>query len=108
MRTPQDTQPAAETEAELIRRAFGQVVARHREASPYQAQRLFSRVAGISNSHLRNIEAGQVSPTLVTLGKIASALGEEPADLVAEAWSLVKLAPRVSLEYLPPQAQAVD
>lgn len=98
-----DITPVAETEAERIKRAFGQVVARHREASPYHAQRLFSRVAGISNSHLRKIEAGLTAPTLVTIVKIASTLDEEPADLVAEACALAHLSPKTSLEYLPPQ-----
>ena len=76
-------------EADYIRRAFGSVIAREREEANFK-QRPFARMTGISNSHLRSIEAGEVSPTLVTICKIAEALDIEPQNLVAQACDLAQ------------------
>ena len=81
------------TEAELVRSAFGEVIARHRVAADFD-QRPFSRVVGISNSHLRKIESGETSPTLVTVWKIAAVLEVDPGTLVAETARLVTLRQR--------------
>ena len=72
-----------ETEVQRIKQAFGEVVCRRREAARFD-QRPFSRTVGISNSHLRAIESGQVSPTVVTIYKICSVLECSAADLFAE------------------------
>lgn len=48
-------------------------------------QREFSRVVGISNSHLRNIEEDTIAPTLTTIAKLASALNTNAGVLVTEA-----------------------
>lgn len=68
---------------DLVRATFGEVLAAHRIAAGYD-QRPFSRLVGISNSHLRKIETGETSPTLVTLYKIASVLEEDAGTLVIE------------------------
>ena len=73
---------------EQIKHALGQVVMKAREDAGFK-QRPFARITGISNSHLRSIEAGEVSPTLVTLCKIAATLDVEPSQLVAAACELV-------------------
>lgn len=72
------------TESERMKVAFGEVVASRRIECKME-QREFSRVAGISNSHLRKIEAGETSATLSTIVKLASALGTDAGDLVTEA-----------------------
>ena len=69
---------------EQIKRAFGQVVMEARSDAGFK-QRPFARITGISNSHLRSIEAGEVSPTLVTICKIAATLDSDPSELVAAA-----------------------
>lgn len=73
--------------SESIRLAFGAIIAREREAAHFK-QRPFARMTGISNSHLRSIESGAVSPTLVTICKIAAALEAEPSKLVEDACKL--------------------
>ena len=68
--------------------AFGEVVTKHRIDAEYE-QRPFARVVGISNSHLRKIEAGETSPTLVTVWKIAAVLEVDPDILLAETSRIV-------------------
>ncbi|WP_365994622.1 helix-turn-helix transcriptional regulator [Gordonibacter sp.] len=53
-------------------------------------QRPFSRMSGVGNSHLRRIEAGEASPSLTTIAKIASAFAVEPADLLDETYRLME------------------
>lgn len=67
----------------LVRVVFGEVLTAHRVAAGFD-QRPFSRIVGISNSHLRKIEAGETSPTLVTLYRIAAVLEEDAGNLVVE------------------------
>ena len=76
-----------DTEARRVRAAFGNVVERRREAKG-MSQRSFARVAGISCSHLRSIEEGKVSPTLVTVWKISGVLEVEAEALVVETREL--------------------
>jgi transcriptional regulator with XRE-family HTH domain len=93
--------PSDESTNSLVRRAFGLVLARHREAAGYQ-QRVFSRVCGISNSHLRSIEHGDVSPTLATLWKIAGTLEVTPERLVREPSEQVRVLRNTRAETPPP------
>lgn len=72
------------TESGRMKKAFGQVIASRRVKCGME-QREFSRMAGVSNSHLRKIEAGETSPTLTTIVKLASALDTDAGDLVIEA-----------------------
>lgn len=91
------------SDSELIKKAFGEVLSRHRAAAGYQ-QRPFSRVVGISNSHLRSIEAGGTSPTLVTLFKLAATLDESPRDIVSEVCDILhETRPSSFIEYPPPR-----
>lgn len=92
--------PSEMTETQLVKWALGHVIARHRNASRIDSQREFARVVGISNSHLRGIEAGEISPTFVTIYKIATTLEEEPTELIAEACELIHRAPEISIDYL--------
>jgi transcriptional regulator with XRE-family HTH domain len=68
---------------DLVRICFGKVLTGQRVASGF-GQRHFSRLVGISNSHLRKIEAGETSPTLVTLYKIADVLQVEAGWLLSQ------------------------
>lgn len=88
------------TDSQLVKRAFGEVVSARRNDEGFK-QRTFSRVAGISNSHMRGIESGEVSPTLVTLFKIAATLDIEPEQLVGDArLRMEELRPQIEVEYL--------
>ncbi|MEG0790980.1 MAG: helix-turn-helix transcriptional regulator [Gordonibacter sp.] len=64
-----------------IKAAFGKVVASRRIEAALE-QETFAKVCGLGASHLRKIEAGTVSPTLITVAKIAGALGTTSADIV--------------------------
>ena len=67
-----------------LKAAYGSVVA-HRRIQAGIAQSAFARMAGISNSHLRKIEAGIGNPSLTTQHRIAAALGTNIADLASSA-----------------------
>ena len=88
------------TESQLIKVAFGKVVTNHRLKAGFK-QRVFSRTCGISNSHLRSIEAGQVSPTVVTLYKIAATLGESPSRLIEEVQDVISRQ-QIAVDYQRP------
>ena len=99
MDTTADNMEMELTQSELVKRAFGKVVAQHRDRAGFK-QRQFSRVVGISNSHLRSIETGCVSPTLITICKIAETLEEPPDRLVSEAWEeILAERPRIRVDY---------
>lgn len=67
---------------DLVRTCFGKVLTSCRVAAGYD-QRPFARMVGISNSHLRKLESGQTSPTLVTLYKIAAVLQMNAGELIS-------------------------
>lgn len=99
MDTQTDNTEMELTQSELIKRALGKVVALHRDRAGFK-QRQFSSVVGISNSHLRSIEAGNVSPTFITICKIAETLEEPPENLISEAWEeILAERPRVCIDY---------
>lgn len=56
------------SDSALIKAAFEYVVSHCRTQCGFE-QREFARATGINNSHLHKIEAGQVSPTLITIEK---------------------------------------
>ena len=74
---------------DFVRTSFGRILTEHRLAAGY-AQRHFSRLVGISNSHLRKLESGETSPTLTTLYKIARTLDVEAGTLIVELDAEVK------------------
>ncbi len=76
------------SDTELVKVAFGEVIERHRIDADFD-QRPFSKIVGISNSHLRKIETGATCPTLNTVWKIASVLEVDPGTLVTEANQVV-------------------
>ena len=98
METTRDTDLSQPTESELLKHSFGAVLTRLRNEAGFK-QRMFSRVVGISNSHLRSIEQGKVSPTLTTIYKLAVTLEADPSLMVAEAVTHMHQAPQVALEY---------
>ena len=68
-----------------LKEAFGRVVARRRFEARL-AQRPFSLMAGLGNTHLRSIERGEVAPSIVTVMKLAEALDLSPGALLDEAY----------------------
>lgn len=60
-----------------------ELVRRRRDADLKQYQ--LAEAAGISKSHMSDLEAGKYQPTLATLGRIAAALGCELSDLIVRA-----------------------
>ena len=103
MDTPRNKPLDQLTETDLVKVALGDVIVRLRyeRGFGYRSERKLSRVVGISNSHLRSIEEGAVSPSVVTLWKIASVLEIEPSDILTETRRLLDLSPRILLEYDP-------
>lgn len=76
------------SDTELLKVAFGEVIERHRIDADFD-QRPFSKIVGISNSHLRKIETGATCPTLRTVWKLASVLEVDPGILITEANEVV-------------------
>lgn len=76
-----------------LRRALGDIVAQHRLDNAMQ-QRVFGRMAGIDNSHVRSIEQGESNFTFSTYLKIASALDRDPSELLQEAIERARRSPR--------------
>ena len=74
-----------QTYNERLNKAFGETVTAWRNKRGFNSQREFARIVGISNSHLRKIEGGEVSPRLNTIAKIAEVLEVEAGVLVYEA-----------------------
>jgi len=86
-------------DSDIVKSAFGEVVTKYRLEAGFR-QRAFSREVGISNSHMRAIESGSVSPTLVTLFKVANALNVQPSVLVQEAYEIaVAQTPAADVEH---------
>jgi transcriptional regulator with XRE-family HTH domain len=65
-----------------LRKIFGSRVRELREKAELSQEKLADR-AGIHWTYLGGIERGERNPSLVNIGKIAAALGVEPADLFA-------------------------
>src|SRR5262245_63745403 len=59
----------------------GRAVKRHREAAGFSLRMLAAR-SGISSSMISDIERGAKSPTVITLVRLAQALGVSAAALV--------------------------
>jgi transcriptional regulator with XRE-family HTH domain len=67
-----------------IQRKLGQAVRRLRAEADY-SQESFAAAAGIHRTYMGLVERGRVAATVVTLEKIADALGITPSALLAEA-----------------------
>ena len=66
-----------------MRIAFGEALQRRRTLAGF-SQRSFAQASGVSNSHLRKIEAGETSPSLVTVYKFAVVLEVSTNELILE------------------------
>lgn len=65
-----------------MRTSLGERLAALRQAAGLSRRQLAS-LAGLADRHIGDIESGRLSPTLRTIERLASALGCEPADLLA-------------------------
>lgn len=66
-----------------INERIGSVVRRHRELRGLSQEGL-AALAEMSRAHVGELERGEVTPSIATLQKIASALGEKLSDLIIE------------------------
>ena len=66
-----------------LKSAFGSVVSRHRIKLGMSRER-FAETVGIGGSHLCRIERGEYAPNLITIRKIADALGYTSGELLDE------------------------
>jgi transcriptional regulator with XRE-family HTH domain len=67
-----------------IKQKLGRAVRRLRSQADY-SQESFAAAAGIHRTYMGLVERGRVAATVVTLEKIADALGLTPSELLAEA-----------------------
>jgi transcriptional regulator with XRE-family HTH domain len=67
-----------------IQQKVGRAVRRLRTEADY-SQESFAAAAGIHRTYMGLVERGRVAATVVTLEKIADALGITPSALLAEA-----------------------
>lgn len=78
------SKPQNSTDPTAVKTAFGAVVLARRIAAGLNRE-LFARMAGVGASHVGRIESGDVAPSIVTVRKIAEALGTTSGDLLDEA-----------------------
>jgi len=67
-----------------IQQRLGRAVRRLRAQADY-SQESFAAAAGIHRTYMGLVERGRVAATIVTLEKIADALGMAPSELLTEA-----------------------
>ena len=67
-----------------IQQRLGRAVRRLRAQADY-SQESFAAAAGIHRTYMGLVERGKVAATIVTLEKIADALGMAPSELLTEA-----------------------
>ncbi len=67
-----------------IQQKLGRAVRRLRAQADY-SQESFAAAAGVHRTYMGLVERGRVAPTVVTLEKIADALGIAPSTLLSEA-----------------------
>jgi transcriptional regulator with XRE-family HTH domain len=64
---------------------IGELVKKKRTAKSWTQEKLSSE-AGINTRFLQKIEAGDRTPSLITIFKLASALGIAPDKIITPAW----------------------
>ncbi|MBV8977223.1 MAG: helix-turn-helix transcriptional regulator [Alphaproteobacteria bacterium] len=68
--------------------ALGREIRRHRNAKGLSQEKL-AELAGLNRNYIGFVERAERSPRVVTVFRIARALGVHPADLLREMkWSL--------------------
>jgi transcriptional regulator with XRE-family HTH domain len=67
-----------------IQQKLGRAVRRLRSRADY-SQEAFAAAADIHRTYMGLVERGRVAPTIVTIQKIATALGITPSELLEEA-----------------------
>lgn len=67
----------------ILKNAFGKTLRKRRLAKNY-TQELLSVRAGLSRSHISQLEMGRKDPTLHTIFKLAWILGIKPSVLIDE------------------------
>ena len=67
-----------------IQQRLGRAVRRLRAQADY-SQESFAAAAGVHRTYMGLVERGRVAATIITLEKIADALGIKPSELLAEA-----------------------
>ncbi|PTU30095.1 transcriptional regulator [Stenotrophobium rhamnosiphilum] len=65
----------------LLEKRFGQVVREEREKKGW-SQELLAEAANLNRSYLGEIERGLVTPSLVTISKLAAGLDVAPSTLI--------------------------
>jgi transcriptional regulator with XRE-family HTH domain len=65
--------------------ALGELVRKKRIEKSWTQERLSSK-AGINTRFLQKIEAGDRTPSLITIFKLASALGMTPEKIIMPVW----------------------
>jgi transcriptional regulator with XRE-family HTH domain len=68
-------------------KTFGHVVREARDAREWSQEQLAAE-AGLNRSYLGEIERGTVTPSLITIIKLAVALGQTPATLLSR-WETI-------------------
>lgn len=72
-----------------IKQSIGELVRQKRIEKTWTQEKL-SSLAGVSNRFLQKIEAGDRMPSLVTIFKLADALGTSPDKLIMPVWKKYK------------------
>ena len=67
--------------------AIGELVKKKRTEKSWTQEKLSSE-AGINNRFLQKIEAGDRTPSLITIFKLASALGITPEKIITPIWKV--------------------
>lgn len=75
--------------SQAFNEAFGRVIRQRRKARGL-SQEQFSFEAGYDRTYLSGIECGVRNPTLVTICRLADALGTHPSSLLRSAEALVR------------------
>lgn len=68
-----------------IKLSIGELVRKKRIEKSWTQEKLSSE-SGIYNRSLQKIEAGERTPSLITIFKLASALGITPDKLISPVW----------------------
>lgn len=73
--------------SEQLPELFGLTVRQQRERLGWSQERL-AESADLNRSYVGELERGQAVPSLITLDKLARALGQSPSKLLAQTESL--------------------